>query len=206
MGKDQPCIAIVDDDQDVLRSLERLFRFHGLATHTFSSAESLLEQVSRLRPACILADVALPGLDGLELQEVLADADFDFPIVFVTALDDVRTSVRAMRHGAVDFIQKPFAENELMDAVERALARARLDSADQEAAELFSSRLASLTAREHHVLELVVHGLMNKQIAAELAIAEKTVKIHRSHIMQKMAVRSVAELARLTERFGVRRR
>lgn len=203
MTTDPICVAVVDDDHEVLRSMARLLQFRGMAPKTYSSAEQLLEEVARVRPACIVADVAMPGIDGLQLQRALEDAGLEFPIVFVTARDDVRASVQAMRHGAVDFIQKPFAENELFDALERALARRRTATADKSGAELFAQRVGSLTTRERDVLLHVVNGLMNKQIAAKLGIAEKTVKIHRSHLMRKMGVRSVAELARLAERFGV---
>lgn len=203
ISQTETSIAIVDDDPDVLRSLARLFRFRGFDARTFSSAESLLQEAAKFRPACIVADVAMPGLDGLQLQRALADAGFDYPIVFVTAADDVRAPVEAMRHGAVDFIQKPFAESDLLGAVARALERTRMQAADRASAEAFRLRLVRLTKRERDVLEQVVNGLMNKQIAMKLSIAEKTVKIHRSRIMRKMAVRSVAELARLAERFGL---
>jgi FixJ family two-component response regulator len=202
MASHSTSIAVVDDDPEVLRSLARLFRFHGLHAHTYASAEALLDEAAQLRPACVVADVALPGLDGLQLQSALHEAGFAFPIVFVTAADDVRASVEAMRHGAVDFIQKPFADNELIEAVERALALGRTETASRESAEAFQHRLALLTTRERDVLAHVVNGLMNKQIAAQLKIAEKTVKIHRARIMHKMGVRSVVELARLVERFG----
>jgi FixJ family two-component response regulator len=200
---DEACVAVVDDDPEVLRSLARLFKFRGVNARTYSSAESLLDELVRLRPTCIVADVAMPGLDGLGLQRALETAGLDLPIVFVTAGDDMRASVEAMRHGAVDFIQKPFAENELFAAVDQAVARARGKEADRAIAQAFAQRLALLTAREHDVLVHVANGLLNKQIAGRLGIAEKTVKIHRSRIMHKMAVRSVAELARLVERFGL---
>lgn len=202
---DKACIAVVDDDPDVLRSLARLFKFRGVNAKMYSSAESLLDEMARTRPTCIVADVALPGLDGLELQRALEREGLELPIVFVTATDDVRASVAAMRHGAVDFIQKPFAESELFTAVEHAVARVRAKEADRANTEAFRRRLASLTARERDVLVQVVNGLMNKQIAGKLGIAEKAVKIHRSRIMHKIGVRSVAELARLVERFGLPR-
>lgn len=198
-------IAVVDDDPDVLRSLARLLHVHGMAPMTYQSAESLLGEIADAKPACIVADLAMPDIDGLELQRTLESAGLDFPIVFVTAQDDVRASVEAMRHGAVDFIEKPFAEGELLDAVWRALERRRARLKDNAGAETYHQRLASLTIRERDVLACVVEGLMNKQIAVKLGIAEKTVKIHRGRIMRKMSVRSVAELARLTERFGLSR-
>lgn len=200
---DEIRIAVVDDDPDVLRSLARLLKFHGMDAKTYSSAETLLDDVVCLNPACVVADVALPGLDGLALQRTFETKGLEFPIVFVTAGGDVRTSVEAMRHGAVDFIQKPFGEDELIAAVERAVARGRTLRADRASADVFRRRLASLTEREREVMVHVVNGLMSKQIAGKLGIAEKTVKIHRSRIMHKMAVRSVAELARLAERFGL---
>lgn len=196
------CVAVVDDDPDVLRCMARLLKFHGLRASTYSSAETLIDEVAELCPACIVADVTLPGIDGLALQKTLETKGLAFPIVFVTAGDDVRMSVEAMRHGAVDYIQKPFAEYELIAAVERAVERSRAAMAEKAGAEAFRCRLQSLTRREHDVLVHVVSGLMNKQIAGRLGIAEKTVKIHRSRVMRKMGVRSVAELARLAERFG----
>lgn len=201
--RDKVCIAVVDDDYAVLRSVERLLHLHGFSAKTYSSADRLLGELEELQPGCIVADIAMPGLDGLEFQQRLVGSGMDFPIVFVTARDDVRSSVEAMRHGAVDLLEKPFAASDLFDAVERALARARVANDVKEHAAAFTQRLSSLTRREHDVLAQVVDGLMNKQIAGKLGIAEKTVKIHRARIMRKMGVRSVAQLARLVERFGL---
>jgi FixJ family two-component response regulator len=145
----------------------------------------------------------LPGIDGLQFQQTLVSAGLDFPIVFITGRGDIRSSVQAMRLGAVDFLPKPFSEEELFDAIGRALERNRATLASKERVTDFDQRIASLTRRELEVFAQVVEGLMNKQIAAKLGIAEKTVKIHRARIMKKMEVRSVAQLARIAERFGI---
>jgi FixJ family two-component response regulator len=201
MAHSDHCIAVVDDDHNVLRSMERLFRLHGFSARTFASADSLLEALDELRPGCIVADVAMPGVDGLQFQQQIAATGAHFPIVFVTALSDVRSSVTAMRQGAVDVLEKPFDEQELFDAVERALQQTRAARDFHAQAAAYRKRLETLTHRERDVLAQIVEGLMNKQIAALLGIAEKTVKIHRARIMRKMGVRSAAQLARLAERF-----
>jgi FixJ family two-component response regulator len=195
-------IAVVDDDPSVLRSLERLLRVHGFEARAYSSAPALLAEVAALRPNCIIADLYLPELSGLELQQSLAAAGLAFPLVFVTGHGDIRSSVLAMRQGAVDFLAKPFRDDELLEAVERALQRDRTARAAAALDAAFHRRASSLTRRERDVLAAVIEGLRNKQIAAKLGIAEKTVKIHRARIMTKMGVRSVAQLARITERFG----
>lgn len=196
-------IAVVDDDAAVLRSVGRLLQSKGYEACTYSSAASLLVEVERLRPECIVADLSMPGLDGLQFQEALHSAGLDYPIVFITGRGDIRSSVQAMRRGAVDFLVKPFEEVELFDAVKRALERSRASVEFRLRGEVMHQRVSSLTRRELDVFRQVVEGLMNKQIAANLGIAEKTVKIHRARIMRKMSVRSVAQLARLAERYGV---
>jgi len=200
---DAVCIAVVDDDPAVLRSLGRLLRTSGFDARTYLSAPALLAEVATLRPSCIIADLMMPGVNGLEFQQSLADAGLLFPLVFITGRGDIRSSVLAMRHGAVDFLAKPFGKDELFDAIERALERDRATRAAHSQDAAFHQRAASLTRREREVFGAVVEGLMNKQIAAKLGIAEKTVKIHRARIMRKMEVRSVAQLARIAERFGI---
>lgn len=199
------CIAVVDDDPAILRSLGRLLGTRGFDVRTYQSAASLLTDVATLRPNCIIADLFMPGIGGLEFQQSLADAGLAIPLVFITGHGDIRSSVLAMRHGAVDFLGKPFVDTDLFDAVERALERDRIGRAAHEQTAAFERRAASLTSREREVFAFVVQGLLNKQIAAQLGIAEKTVKIHRARIMRKMEVRSVAQLARIAERFGVPR-
>jgi FixJ family two-component response regulator len=196
-------VAVVDDDIGVLRSIARLLRIRGFDAKTYVSAEMLLNDLDELCPNCIVADLSLPGIDGLQFQQTLVSSGLDFPIVFITGRGDIRSSVQAMRLGAVDFLSKPFSEEELFDAIGRALERNKATLASKERMTRFDQRIASLTRRELEVFAQVVEGLMNKQIAAKLGIAEKTVKIHRARIMKKMEVRSVAQLARIAERFGI---
>jgi FixJ family two-component response regulator len=196
-------IAVVDDDPNVLRSLGRLLCARGFDARTYASAPALMAEVAALRPSCIIADLYMPELSGLELQQELASAGLQFPLVFITGRGDIRATVLAMRRGAVDFLAKPFGDDELLAAVERALECDRVLRAASALGTALSQRVASLTHRERHVFTAVVEGLRNKQIAAKLGITEKTVKIHRARVMQKMAVRSVAQLARIAERLCV---
>lgn len=196
-------IAVVDDDESVLRSVARLLRVRGYSPTTYLSAEHLLREIGRLSPHCVIADLSLPGLDGLDLQRELTQSGLSYPIVFITARGDVRTSVQAMRGGAIDFLLKPFRNEDLFDAVGRALERTRALRQTGAHDAHVRGRLSSLTQREWEVFGLIVNGLLNKQISAKLGIAERTVKIHRSRLMRKMAVRSVVELARLAERFSL---
>lgn len=196
-------IAIVDDDPAVLRSLARLLAVNGHRVRAYASSESLLEAIESFEPDCIIADLSMPGLGGLELQGRLEDLGIASAMVFVTAHGDIRASVLAMRGGAVDFLTKPYAQEDLLDAVGRAISitrHSRVEAAQRAAAR---RRATSLTEREREVFRQVAAGLLNKQIAANLGISEKTVKVHRARMMRKMAVRSVAQLARLAERFGI---
>jgi FixJ family two-component response regulator len=152
---------------------------------------------------CLILDVRLPGPSGLDLQDALAQAGRDIPIVFITGHGDVPTSVRAMKGGAVDFLPKPFNDHDLLDAIHRALAKDRLALADAAEREAIDRRVATLTPRERQVMALVVRGMLNKQIAAELGAAEKTVKVHRGRVMQKMQANSVADLVHMAERIGL---
>ena len=196
-------VVVVDDDASVRRSLTRLLTTHGFAAKGYDSAESLLSEIATTPPDCVIADLAMPGLNGLDLQRSLADLELEFPIVFVTGAGDIRSSVSAMRAGAVDFLAKPVEQNDLLDAVNRALARGRAARTLQGELAAFQKRFKSLTQRERSVFELVVAGNLNKQIAATLGIAEKTVKVHRARVMRKMSVKSVAGLARVAERIGI---
>jgi len=205
MNGDRPLVAIVDDDLSVLSSLARLLEIHGLRATTFSSGERLLATVERLAPDCIVADLSMPGLNGLDLQRRLAESDVTRPIVFITGHGDIRSSVQAMRAGAVDFLTKPFDQDELLRAVRHALGRAQEARETSERLEHVRQRIASLTLRERQVFERVVLGHLNKQIAADLGISEKTVKVHRARVMRKMFVKSVAQLARIAEQLGVDR-
>ena len=196
-------IAVVDDDPAVLRGLTRLLTNNGWTVQTFESPRDLLDAIKTLAPSCVVADVAMPGLSGLDLQERFAADGCDCPMVFITGHADVRASVRAMRAGAVDFLTKPFEATELLAAVRRALRRAeQLRAAHCELA-CTRERFASLTQRERDVFEQVVAGFLNKQIAANLGISEKTVKVHRARVMRKMYARSVVSLGRVAEQMGM---
>ena len=197
-------VYVVDDDPSVRRALARLIRSVGLAVETFPNAQAFLDFTPHDQPACLVLDVRLPGPSGLDLQSTLREAGRLLPIVFITAHGSVSTSVRAMKGGAVDFLQKPFNDQELLDCIQRALETSRRQRADQaEHAEL-AQRHASLTSREREVLRLVVAGMLNKQIAGELGIAEKTIKVHRARVMDKMRVGSVPDLVRLAAKLDVR--
>jgi FixJ family two-component response regulator len=203
MSAEKPLIAVVDDDPAVLRGLERLLTFRGFDVRPFSSATALLEQIRALSPDCVLADLSMPGLSGLDLQRTLTECSLRYPIVFVTGHGDIRSSVQAMRAGAVDFLTKPFDQAELVGAIEQAISRGRCErEADQRLGDA-RQRVDSLTRREREVFEQVVAGYLNKQIAANLGISEKTVKVHRARVMRKMSVRSIAQLARVAEKIGV---
>lgn len=203
LGSPPPEIALVDDDPAVLRSLERLLRAHGYRVRAFESPDSLLGAIPSFAPDCVIADLSMPGLDGLELQYRFKELRLEYPMVFISAHGDVAASVLAMRRGAVDFLTKPFGHMQLLDAIGRALSRSQQLRALTDRLASAHARIASLTERERQVFRYVVAGLLNKQIAASLGIAEKTVKVHRARMMQKMAVRSVAQLARLAEQIGI---
>ena len=200
----EPIVYVVDDDPSVRRAVSRLIRSVGLLVETFATAQAFLDSPPRDQPACLVLDVRLPGASGLDLQSALREAGRPLPNVFITAHGSVSTSVRAMKGGAVDFLQKPFNDQELLDSIQRALVTSRRQRAEQaEHAEL-AERHALLTAREREVLRLVVAGLLNKQIAGELGIAEKTIKVHRARVMDKMQVATVPDLVRLAEKLGLR--
>ena len=197
-------VFVIDDDDDVRRSLERLIGSVDLNVETFASAQEFLDRDPAIDgPACIVLDVRLPGLSGLDLQERLVAAGLNLPIIFMTGHGTVPMSVRAMKAGAVDFLQKPFDDQALLDAVHQALEENRT-FLKQECQNLETRRrLDTLTPREREVLELVVRGLLNKQVAGELGTSEKTIKVHRARVMQKMRADSLAELVRLAERAGI---
>jgi FixJ family two-component response regulator len=196
-------VYVVDDDAGVRRSLARLVRSVGLNVETFPSAKEFLEHKGKDRPACLVLDVRLPGLSGLELQTAMGQSQRTMPIIFITGRGNVPMSVRAMKEGALDFLQKPFDPQGLLDAVQRALVRSsRARAVDVERAAI-EERLALLTPREREVLTLLVTGMLNKQIAAELGAAEKTIKVHRGRVMKKMQAESVADLVRMTQKAGL---
>ena len=196
-------VYVVDDDPAVGRSLCRLIRGVGLDAIAFSSARTFLELPRSTGPACLVLDVRMPGLGGLDLQTQLEDIRHTLPIVFITGHGNVPTSVRAMKGGAVDFLQKPFNDDELIAAVQRGLALSRQGQLDAATRGEIERRIRTLTPREREVMALVVKGLLNKQIAGELGAAEKTVKVHRGRVMQKMQANSVADLVHMAERIGL---
>lgn len=194
---------VVDDDPSVLRALCRLFSAAGLEPRAFLSSTAFLEAHDPATPGCLVLDLALPGLDGLELQQALSDSGGARPIVFITGRGDIPTTVRAMKGGAVDFLTKPVNDSELLAAVQRAIDADRLARSARVELDGLKQRLASLTPREREVLVHVVAGRLNKQIAADLGTVEKTIKVHRARVMEKMAVRSLADLVRIAERLGL---
>jgi FixJ family two-component response regulator len=193
----------VDDDPSVRKGLARLVTSAGYRVEVFASARDFLTRPEREDPSCLLIDVRMPGLTGLELQDALAVAGRRMSIVFVSGHGDVAGSVKAMKGGAVDFLTKPVDAHELLSAIERAVAQAFRTQREQAGAMDVQARLKTLTAREVQVFALVVTGMLNKQIAAELGIVEKTVKVHRARVMEKMRAGSLAELVRLADRAGI---
>jgi len=196
-------VYVVDDDPSVRKALERLFRSIGYECISFSSATEFLAGKRRDAPACLVLDVRLPGLSGLDLQRQMAEEDAVIPIVFLTGHGDIPVSVRAMKAGAVDFLTKPFHEQELLDAVRAALDRDRASKQHQSETSILHQRYATLTPREREVFVLIVTGKLNKQAAAELGTSERTIKAHRHQVMEKMQAESPAELGAIAERLGI---
>jgi FixJ family two-component response regulator len=199
---DEALVYVVDDDDAVRRALSRLLRSVDLDVQTFPSAQAFLAHRRLDRTACLVLDVRLPGFSGLDLQTVLAEDRGTIPIVFISGYGDVPISVRAMKDGAVDFLQKPFRDQDLLDAVHAALRRSREAQAERAELTVLERRRAILTPREREVLDLVVTGMSNKQIATSLGAAEKTIKVHRGRVMTKLQAASVAELVRMTEKLA----
>ena len=203
-GGDEPTVFVVDDDEDYRDLLKALLNSVGLKVNLFGSAAELLGSKLPNVVSCLVLDIRLPGLGGLDLQDELSKANISIPVIFMTGYGDIPMSVRAMKAGAVDFLTKPFRDQDMVDAVTIALERDRTRrKAEQRLADL-RSRLERLSQREREVLALVATGLKNKQIAFQLNIAEITVKAHRGHVMQKMGAQSVADLVKMTEALGIK--
>jgi FixJ family two-component response regulator len=201
----EPIVFIVDDDLSIRRALTNLFQSVGLQVVAFGSAPEMLQSKLPDVASCLVLDIRLPGLSGLDLQTELANANIRIPIIFITGHGDIPMTVRAMKGGAVDFLTKPFRDQDLLDAVVAAIERDRKRREVEKTVANLQSLFNSLSSRERDVLGLVASGLMNKQIAAELGLAEITVKIYRGHVMKKMGARSLADLIRMTEALGIRR-
>jgi FixJ family two-component response regulator len=200
-----PIVFVVEDDVSICRALSNLFQSVGLQVEVFGSASEMLQGKLPDVASCLVLDVRLPGLSGLDFQTELAKANVHIPIIFMTGHGDIPMTVRAMKGGAVDFLTKPFRDQDMLDAVVKAIERDReRREADRVVTDL-QALFETLSAREREVLALVSSGLMNKQVAAELGLAEITVKIHRGHIMKKMGARSLADLVRKAETLGIRR-
>jgi FixJ family two-component response regulator len=196
-------VFVIDDDPSVRRALERQLRTAGFRVETFESAQDYVARAPQAAIACIVTDVRMPGMSGLDLQDSLAQAGRALPMVFITGHGDIPTTVRAMKGGAVNFLPKPFAERDILAAVAEALERSRALEGERRDIENLRTRYEALTAREREVLVLVVAGLLNKVIADRLGIQEATIKVHRGRVMEKMGAASLADLVRMSEQLGL---
>jgi len=203
MAGNEGVVFVVDDDASMRHSTECLIRSIGLNAMTFASADQFLKHKRPDTPACLLLDMRMPGLSGLDLQKELAQAGVDIPIIFITGHGDIPMTVQAMKAGAIEFLTKPYRDQDLIDAVRQGLKRDGVARTEQTKLRDLKRRFDSLTPREREVMTLVVSGLLNKQIAAQLGSTEQTVKFHRGHIMQKMQAVSLADLVRMAESLSI---
>jgi len=203
MTESEPIVFVIDDDASVRDALRSLIRSVGLQVELFSSGQEFLKRKRPDMPSCIILDVRLPGISGLDFQCRLAADNLNIPIIFVTGHGDIPMSVRAMKQGAVEFLTKPFRDQDLLDAIQLALERDQTRLQEEAKTAKLQERFESLTPREREVLPLVVAGLPNKHVAAEIGTSETTVKVHRSQLMRKMGAESLADLVRMAERIGL---
>jgi FixJ family two-component response regulator len=204
MSQPQRIVFVIDDDASIRESLKSLIRSVGLHVELFGSAQEFLERKPADVPSCLVLDVRLPGISGLNFQNQLAQAHIPIPLIFITGHGDIQMSVRAMKAGAVEFLTKPFRDQDLLDAIELALEKDRLWRQQKAEKSELELKYESLTPREREVFPRVISGRLNKQIAAELATSETTVKVHRSQLMKKMGADSLADLVRMAEKLGIR--
>jgi len=200
MSERLPTVFVVEDEETFREAIDSLLRSAGLRVKLFSTARELLAELTPDDPGCLILDVRLPGISGLELQQELIKANIQLPTIFITGYGDIRMSVQAIKAGAVEFLTKPTNDMDLLDAIHRCMEKDQTERKDKEELASLRKRFDSLTPREREIMQFVVSGLLNKQIAAEAAISEITVKIHRGHVMQKMEADSLAELTRMAER------
>jgi FixJ family two-component response regulator len=203
-GNGDPVVLVVDDDQSIRESLTSLFQAVGLRVKVFTSAPELLQSSLPNAPSCLVLDIRLPGISGLDFQIDLREAGIHIPIIFMTGHGDIPMTVQAMKAGAVDFLTKPVRQKEMVDAVTRALALDEKRRAEEKTVTDLRSLYESLTPREREVLALATAGMLNKLIAAKLGVSEVTVKVHRSNVMRKLRTRSLADLARIADALGIR--